>query len=475
MKRIAAAFALVAVVVSGLIVLVSGVTGGGDPYDVHAIFDNASFVALGEDVRIAGAPVGSIVALGVCVGHPHPCAPGTLDKAAVTLEIDNSAFAPFHANATCTVRLQSLIGEKYIDCTPGTSSYPALSRIRTGPGTGSYLLPVTQTSSPVDFDLVQDIYQEPVAEQFALILNELGTGLAARGSDLNAVIRRADPALGYTDKVLKILAAQNRQLAQLATDSRQVLVPLARERNEISGFVVNANRTSVASAARATDIQRSIQLLPSFLRQLRPLMADLGSLAGQATPVFSALSQAAPSINRQFEELAPFARQARTALINLGNAAAAQQPALIATIPLAQRLERLGSATAPAAASLDQLLASFQSTGGIQQLMALLFNGASATNGFDADGHYVRTSVQTGSCTAYAKAPAPGCSANFKHTKSAAAAIANAESTAASEQATLLANDPSLAETVRKARAAAAGAASTAALTGLLHYLLGSG
>ena len=124
----------------------------------------------------------------------------------------------------------------YVDCNPGTASAPQLKRIASGPGKGDYYLPVTRTSSPVDFDIVQDIYQEPVAQRLAIILNELGTGLAARGSDLNAVIRRADPALGNTDQVLKILAGQNRALAKLATDSAAVLGPLARQRKRAGGL-----------------------------------------------------------------------------------------------------------------------------------------------------------------------------------------------------------------------------------------------
>ena len=69
-------------------------------------------------------------------------------KAAVTLNITDSDFTPFHRNAHCTVRPQSLIGEKYVDCNPGTASAPPLQKIPNGqPGAGSYLLPVTQTSS----------------------------------------------------------------------------------------------------------------------------------------------------------------------------------------------------------------------------------------------------------------------------------------------------------------------------------------
>jgi hypothetical protein len=154
-------------------------------------------------------------------------------------------------------------------------------------------------------------------------------------------------------------------------------------------------------------------------------MADLGSLADQGTPLFTSLSQAASGINSQYRFLPAFARATRTSLINLGHSAAVQQPALISTIPLDRRLENLGKATLPAASQLDKLLESFQTTGGIQQLMALLLNGTGATNGFDSVGHYIRTESLFGSCTSYAKTPFPGCSANFAAGGAASAAQAS--------------------------------------------------
>ena len=82
----------------------------------------------------------------------------------------------------------------------------------------------------VDIDLIGNTMREPERERLSLILNELGTGLAGRGRDLNEVIRRANPALQETDKVLAILARQNTQLEQLAVNSDTVLAPLARDR-----------------------------------------------------------------------------------------------------------------------------------------------------------------------------------------------------------------------------------------------------
>jgi ABC-type transporter Mla subunit MlaD len=447
MRRVAVIASLIVAAIVVVAVL-TATSSGGDPYDVRAIFDDASFAVPGEQVRVAGAPVGSIASLGVTANK----------QAAVTLEIDDSRFAPFHANATCAIRPQSLIGEMYVDCNPGTAAAPKLQRIASGPGAGTYYLPVTQTSSPVDFDIVQDIYQEPVTQRLAIILNELGTGLAARGSDLNAVIHRADPALGNTDQVLKILASQNHALAKLATDSAAVLGPLAQQRKALADFIVQANTTATASAARATDISRSFQLLPGFLRQLRPLMADLGTLADQGTPVASELRTSAAALGREFTELTPFANSARTSLIELGSASARSQPSLIGTIPLAQRLNRLGTQAAPAASTLDRLTASLDKTGAIGQLMALLFYGTTASNGFDSLGHYVRDELLVSDCTGYATSPVAGCSANFAK-GSAAAAEADIAHVATAQAASSI-----------KTAGSSAGS-----LSRLLDYLIGPG
>jgi phospholipid/cholesterol/gamma-HCH transport system substrate-binding protein len=456
MRRLALiALVLVTAAVVAAVASASGSSGSGT-YRVRAIFDDASFAVAGEQVRVAGAPVGSIASLEVTHNK----------QAAVTLAIDDARFAPFHANATCAIRPQSLIGEMYVDCDPGSTAAPALHKIQRGPGAGTYYLPVVRTHSPVDFDISQNIYREPVAQRLTIILNELGTGLAARGSDLNAVIHRADPALQNTDQVLKILADQNRALARLATDSAAVLTPLAKQRKSLADFIVQANTTAVASAARANDIKRSIQLLPSFLRQLKPLMVDLGTLADQGTPVAGELNASASALGREFTELTPFAKAARTSLIALGNAAAKSQAPLVATLPLDRQLQRLGNQAAPAATLLDRLTASLNKSGAIGQLMALLFYGTSAANGFDSLGHYVRDELLVSNCTGYALTPVPGCSANF---------VKGASASAASDTAPISKALPKGSQPLLKAALAGAAVArkSQTPLTGLLDYLIG--
>ncbi len=466
MRRLAAIFT--GLVLAATAIGVSASQGAGSSYLVRAIFDNAGFAVQGEDVRVAGAPVGSIQSLAV-----------TADKqAAVTLSITDSRFTPFHANATCAIRPQSLIGEVYVDCQPGSSNTPPLTQIQSGPGAGDYYLPVTQTSSPVDFDIVQDIYQLPIRQRFALILNELGTGLAARGSDLNQVIHRANPALGYTDQVLKILAQENHTLAQLATDSNTVLAPLAQVKSSLAGFVVQANTTAVASAARANDISRSFQLFPEFLRQLQPLLTDLGTLTDQGTPLMAELSQSAAAVGRQFQNLTPFANAARPALIALGKSSAQSQPALIATEPLARRLRSLGSQALPTATLLARLTSSLDQTGAIEQLMSLLFYGTSAANAFDSVGHFVRAEPLVGQCTAYVTTQVPGCSANFSNGGASADVASSPRRAAASAASAAPSSKPakvSPAETIAQqaVQAFSGTQPSTVQVQGLIHFLIG--
>jgi ABC-type transporter Mla subunit MlaD len=141
----------------------------------------------------------------------------------------------------------------------------------------------------------------PYRERFSIIVNELGAALAANGDDLREAVRAANPALEETDKVLAILAEQNRVLANLARNGDEVLRPLARDRRHVANFIDKANVTAQASAERRADIERNIEKFPAFLRELKPTMVRLGGLAVQLTPVMEDLDRGGDVISRCIE------------------------------------------------------------------------------------------------------------------------------------------------------------------------------
>ena len=160
-KLVAGAAGCVGVAALALVVLLAlsaGGTNGG--YEVRAIFDDAGNVISGEDVKVEGVKIGKVGTV-----TPTPQA-----KAAVVLKIEDTGFQDFRADASCIVRPQALIGEKFVDCkvtqprAEGTPLPPPLKKIPSGQeGSGQYLLPVTNTSSPVDVDLLGDISRLPNA------------------------------------------------------------------------------------------------------------------------------------------------------------------------------------------------------------------------------------------------------------------------------------------------------------------------
>jgi len=493
MRRVLAIAAVVAVVIA-VIVIVAG-NSEDNAYRVRAIFMNASFLVKDVDVKVAGVKVGKVQSLSVTPDN----------RAAVVLRIDDPAFQDFRKDAECSIRPQSLIGDKFVECTltqdrpPGQPPPGPAPVIKHGDGEGQHLVPIEHTSKPIDPDLVVDVWKLPIRERLTIILNELGTGLAGQGTALRQAIRNADPALKETDRVVQILADQNRVLADLARDSDRVLAPLARERASAVGVITNGQKAAEATAERQAALQETIRLLPPFLRQLEPTMDRLGGLADQFTPVLNDAGSVAPDINRFVTRLEPFSRASLPAFRSLGDAADKGRPVLKNSEQFFETLQDFtltGEALVP---DLRDLAVSLRDTGGIENLMDFFFYLSGSTNGYDSVGHYFRVGVRAlTACVAYStKAPTTAqanCNANFSGPKpedakreaeqqqqqgggnTQAARVASATGGSSSGQGTAAPAPSSDATTSGTAAEAATGAASPPAGptdTALLDYLMG--
>jgi ABC-type transporter Mla subunit MlaD len=420
-----------AIVIGGLvaaaivaIVLISSGGGGSDGYVVRAIFDNGGFMVKGEQVRVAGANVGEIESVGVTM-------PGEVDsyegggeqalagKAVIVMSITDPGFQDFRADAGCQIRPQSLIGEKFVDCrptlprAPGAEPAPPLKEIPDDqPGSGQLLLPLENNSTSVDPDLINDINKLPYAQRFRLIFNELGAGLAGRGADIEAAVRRANPALRDADKLIGILNDQRDQLTQLTADSEQILGPLSRESAQVAGFFTNSGAAAQATTERGSDLEASLQKFPAFLREFRTTMSSLQGFSDAATPTFAALGKAAPSFTEATRLLTPFAAASTVSLKSLGATGEEAGPTLRAADPVVRKTTQLAQTGANPTTKLAEFFASTKETKGFDGLVDLIYNFSAASNGFDKYGHYTRTLVTLTTCLEY-ELEASGCSAKF--------------------------------------------------------------
>jgi virulence factor Mce-like protein len=307
---------------------------GRSGYHVDAIFNDVDFLIPGQQVRIAGTTVGQVEAIKL-----------TNDRKARVEMVLGSQYAPFHSNANCEVEPQSLIGDRYVNCMPGTPQYPALDATAGQPPT----LPVSNTNSPVDLDLVLQTLNQPVRERVALLLDSLGVGLTAQGGDLNQAILNANPALQETRSVLSILNQNRAQLQSLISASDTVLGRLATSRSRVQAFVRNS----------ATILNTTA--------------ANRGTLGQAAT-----LQHALPSITPQIDRLKAFAAQA----------------------PAAGKL-------------VSTLFTSLRGSGAADGLLEFAYYAAAAFARYDNIPHILPAYALATVCEVYATTPTSGCNAHF--------------------------------------------------------------
>jgi phospholipid/cholesterol/gamma-HCH transport system substrate-binding protein len=425
-RRAIIALALVAAVVA--VVLVASGGSGGNEYVVRAIFENGDFLVHGEQIRIAGANVGTIESVNVSlpgetVAYSKDGKPVSVPgKAIIAMDITDPGFQDFRKDASCMIRPQSLIGEKYIDCrptlprAPGSPIPPSLKQIPSGqPGAGQYLLPLGNNSTSVDPDLINDIQTLPYAQRFRLILNELGGGLAGRGQDIEVLVKRANPVLRDVDRLLGILSNQRDQLAQLASDSETILRPLAREKTHFAGFLTNSGAAAQASSEHGPELEASLRKFPHFLREFRLTMRSLQGFSDAAAPVFSDLGKAAPSLTDATRTLTPFSEATTVALKSLGQTGAASGPIFREADPVVRKVRDLAKSGVSPTTELAKLLTNIKQTGGWNGLVELIYNTTASLNGFDQYGHFGRTLVTLSNCLDYSasRAGESSCSARF--------------------------------------------------------------
>lgn len=397
-KRLAIALLVVAVG-AGAVALTVLRSGGPDGrYWVQ--FDNAFGLITGGDLKVAGVRAGRITDIKL---------DRRTNRAIVGFTIDRRGFGSLRTDATCESRPQSLIGEYFVDCQPGTAS----ATLRPGA-----VIPVTRTASTVPPDLVNNILRRPYAERLSLIIGSLGAGVAGNADSLNAAIRRASPALRETDRVLATLGDQNRVLRDLAVHADAVVGDLAANRRDVGRFVTEARRTAQASAERRGELADGFRRLPGFLEELEPTMASLGRVADDQGTALRQLDAASRQLTDLLDQLGPFADASRPAFRALGRAAKTGDRAVRAAPPVVDQLGAFSKGTPELGGNLATVLEHLddrrhavekdprspggQGYSGLEALLQYVYDQTTSTAIFDRSNHILKIGAFVGPCAPYA-------------------------------------------------------------------------
>lgn len=334
-------------------------------YRFDITFTEANQLASQADVRISGVPVGTVKTI---VNSPD----GTT---AVTVEIDER-YAPVPSNTRAILRQKTLLGETYVELSPGDRSQGNLAERAT--------LRPEQTQETVELDEITRAFDPKTRRAFQVWQQAQAEAVDGRGADLNQALGLLEPFSEDTREVIDILNSQTNAVQQLVRDTGEVFGALSEQRGQLSGLITNSNRVFQATANRNEELQETFRALPTFqteatatLRRLDrfardtdPLVRQLTPAAEAAGPTLELLADVAPDLNALFTDLGPLFDEAEDGL------------------PATQRfLDEFGPFLGVFDPALKQLNPLLAFVGAYRDdLRAFLGNTTAATQGFDRLG-----------------------------------------------------------------------------------------
>jgi phospholipid/cholesterol/gamma-HCH transport system substrate-binding protein len=244
--------------------------GGGTGY--AAAFRDASGLAPGNEVRVAGVKVGKVT--GISLAHDPA---GTYVKVDFRLDDDGIRLG---SDTDATIRIKTVLGQKYLALAPAGAG-------RLAPGAQ---IPLSHTASPFDVmqavnglaGSLQQIDSRQLAQAFGVLsqtfadtpastraalsgLAQLTGSIAERDGELRELLTHARGVTG-------VLAARDEQFQKLVADGNLLLTEVIARRDAIHNLLVTSSQLAIQLSGLVAD--NRARLGPA-LAQLRQMVATL--------------------------------------------------------------------------------------------------------------------------------------------------------------------------------------------------------
>jgi len=308
--------------------------GGSTPLSAEGYRFDVRFPEAGQltkeaDVRISGVNVGKVKQLEANTQT------GVSDA---TIELQ-SEYAPLPLDTKAILRQKTLLGETYVELTPGVGGG---TRMLADGGT----LPAGAVSPTVELDEIFRAFDPDTRRAFSSWMDSQGRAVGERGAALNDALANLTPFAQDAGDVFRILERQDVATRTLVRDTGEVFGALSERRGQLRGLIENSNRVFETTASRDDRLAQAFVALPTFLRETRatttrlsefaeqtdPLVTQLRPAARELSPTLISLKGLSPDLRGLFRDLDPLIEVSRTGLPAL-------ERTLDDTKPLLARLE----------------------------------------------------------------------------------------------------------------------------------------
>lgn len=275
-------FILVTTFTTAVLATVVGNMRFGPTAAYSAVFSSASGIAKGEDVKIAGVPVGKVT--GVELHTP--------DTSLVTFTV--SADHALYETARAAIRYKNLIGDRYVEIDPGTPGAPLAA---------DSTIDVEHTTPAVDLDslvngfrpLLRGLDPEQMNRVTTSLVGVLNgqeediAGLFTEIGSLGTAVAERDAAIGSfvtnLNEVLAVLAERDEQFGQVIDRMSEITADLDTDRE----LLVSAITETDAAASSMTEL---LDRARPNLKADTDLLAELAqNLTADQSTIDNALTQ----------------------------------------------------------------------------------------------------------------------------------------------------------------------------------------
>ncbi|MEX0993424.1 MAG: MlaD family protein [Solirubrobacterales bacterium] len=245
--------------------------GGPIPLKPHgyrftASYDEATQLAQEADVRISGVSVGKVRVIDI--GEDG------LTKATIELEPE---YAPLPSNTRTILRQKTLLGETYVELTPGSKTAEPL------PEDG--FLAKANTEPTVELDEIIRAFDAKTRAAFGAWMQNQGLGVRAYGADINQGFGVLPDFAQTSTDLLRILNSQQRATQAFIKNTGVVFDALSERDGQLADWITNSNRVFATTAARNEGLAGTFRQFPRFIDESNLTLRRLAKFADNANPV----------------------------------------------------------------------------------------------------------------------------------------------------------------------------------------------
>jgi phospholipid/cholesterol/gamma-HCH transport system substrate-binding protein len=281
-------------------------------YEFQVAFPEAAQLATEADVRVAGVNVGKVRATTIDPRHRN--------RTVATIEVDAN-YAPIARDARAILRQKTLLGETYVELTPG---HPQTAG--TVPDGG--MLADSRVQGTTQLDEIFDALDPKTRASFQGWQQELATAIKGHSQDLNDAFGTLPAFADDGTDLLTVLDGQKQQTQQLIANTGVVFGALTKDEQQLHDLIVTAGQTFDATSRRQNALAQTFQIFPTFLDESKltfarvetfskdtdPLVRDLRPALRDAVPTLRDVQALSPDLRRTFTDLDPLITAGRTGL-----------------------------------------------------------------------------------------------------------------------------------------------------------------